>query len=846
MQRSNENKADNGPHAHSKRGRRLRMIESLILVVLLIIGVMVFVLEINSSLRDDTESSIKSMTKIGADYIAEYAGEDRRTLEDRAELIALLPKEERLEKMRSYGQKDVFSRMALVYADGSGYLNDGQPITAETDMEWAEFPENSGTSKAFFGWNGRKQVVMRTEVPLKDGEQAMLYGYVDLEDYYVPAAMEFFDGRCFAYMIDRESGDYLVYPKNTVAQRTYASLYTMLEKSGNSLQEVQTIKELTEAGQAGSIVLEVGGEKSYFYFTPVEGDRGWYMVAIVPLTVIQQSSNTILVLVSLVCLFIFLCVIGLMLMENSRNRAAALAKEREYRDTLFGLISENVEQVFMVCNGQKHQMEMVFPNASQVLGLEAEACKEAPMLFFKQCQSEVLRQAAEQMLAGTLAENVDEECQYQHAVSGKTLWLKVKLLAINDPANEQQYIVAVEDQTKERETRSRLDTALQAAEKASKAKSEFLSSMSHDIRTPMNAIMGMTDLALLQEDCPERIHDLLEKISSSSRHLLSLINDILDMSRIESGKLNLTIQPLFIQEEIQRVYNIIHGQAEERHQTFTVDLSGVAHERVYGDALRVNQILINILGNSVKFTPEGGFIRWTITELADKPGWVRVRHVITDSGVGIDPQFLPHLFEAFEQENRNGSTLSGSGLGMAITKNLVDLMGGTIQVESTLGQGTTFTVELSFQINEDAAGGLEISGAESCALGRALPQDARILLVDDNALNREIALEMLSVYGLTVETAENGELAVQKFAEHEAGYYQAILMDIQMPVLDGYAATQRIRGLAREDSRQIPIIAMTADAFAEDIQRAKEAGMDAHVAKPVDFEQLYLLLQKLI
>lgn len=220
--------------------------------------------------------------------------------------------------------------------------------------------------------------------------------------------------------------------------------------------------------------------------------------------------------------------------------------------------------------------------------------------------------------------------------------------------------------------------------------------------------------------------------------------------------------------------------------------------------------------------------------------------MITDSGVGIDPQFLPHLFEAFEQENRSGSTISGSGLGMAITKNLVDLMGGTIQVESTPGQGTTFTVELSFQINEDAAGGLETSGADSCALGRALPQGARILLVDDNALNREIALEMLSVYGLTVETAENGALAVQKFAEHEAGYYQAILMDIQMPVLDGYAATQRIRGLARADSRQIPIIAMTADAFAEDIQRAKEAGMDAHVAKPVDFEQLYLLLQKLI
>lgn len=846
MQQLERHKAEKKTHEHKQNGSRLRMIESLILVLLLIVGIMGFVFKINSSLREDTESSIKSMTKIGADFIVEYTERDQRSLAELASLIALLPEDERLEKIQASVNEDTFNRMALVYADGSGFLNDGSPISSESDLEYAHFPEGSAISKAAFGWNGHKQVVMRTEVPFGDGQQAMLYGYVDLEDYYVPAAMAFLDGRCFAYVIDKESGEYLVYPKNTIAQRTYASLYTMLEKSGNADASLQEIRDLMKTGQAGSIVLNTEGQDNYFYFAPVDNQQGWYMVAIVPLEVIQQSSNTILVLVSLLCLFTLICVIGLMLMENSRNRTQALAKEREYSDKLFGMISENVEQVFMVFNGQKQQMEMVFSNALQVLGLDAEACQKEPMLFFTRCESDALQQAAKQMLLGTLTNNVSEECRYQHMISGKMLWLEVKLLHISDQDNDLQYIVAVEDQTKERESRSRLDSALRTAEKASKAKSEFLSAMSHDIRTPMNAIMGMTELALLQADCPERIRDLLEKISSSSRHLLSLINDILDMSRIESGKLSIGQQPLSIREEIARVSTIIQSQAEERHQTFLVRVGALEQEMVYGDALRVNQILINILGNSVKFTPEGGTIRWDIAELADEPGWVRVRHVIADTGIGIRPEFLPHLFEAFEQENRHGGALSGSGLGMAITKNLVDLMGGTIAVESTLGQGTTFIVELRFPIKADAEETKTAPLSDQAAQSHEPPSDMTILLVDDNALNREIAIEMLAVFGIKTETAENGELAVQKFADREKGHYQAILMDIQMPVMDGYTAARAIRALDREDGQTIPIIAMTADAFAEDIQHAKEAGMNAHVAKPVDFDQLYLLLQELL
>ena len=845
MQKALE-KRSSGEKLHHDSGSLLRVSGSLILVLFLIVGVLGFVSKINNSLREDTESSIKSMTKIGGEYIQEYIMQDLRSLRDISDLMALLPEERRQGQLQECAEKGIFDRLALIYPDGTGFFSDGTGITEETDMEWTKFPEDSDISQAFYGWNGRKQILMRTKIQSGDGWQAMLYGYVDLEKYYVPAAMEFLGSRGFAYMIDGKTGEYLVYTKNTVAQRTYISLYQMLEKSGNSEETLQNIRELVEAGQSGSIVVRTETTDNYLYFTPVENTPGWYMAAIVPLAVIQQSRSSILFLVSLVCLFIFLCVIGLMLVDNSRRREAALSREREYRDTLFGLIAENVEQVFMVYNGRNRRMEMVFQNAFRVLGLEADDCKKNPMKFFDRCESETLREAAARMLEGDLRENVGEECRYGHASNGSSLWLKVKILHIDGNAGGNQYIVAVEDQTAEREVRRNLDSALMTAEKASKAKSEFLSSMSHDIRTPMNAIMGMTELALLQKDCSGSVRELLQKISTSSRHLLSLINDILDMSRIESGKLNISCQPLQIEEEIQKVSDIIRGQAEEKKQEFTVTIHNLKHKRVYGDALRMNQILINILGNSLKFTGEGGKISWDSTELEDEPGWMRLRFVLSDTGSGMSPEFLPRLFEAFEQENREKNAQSGSGLGMAITKNLVDLMGGTISVESEQGQGTTFTVELRFQIAKDQECEEQSQKDTNRDQVRRPLVNARVLLVDDNDLNREIAIEMLSVYQFETETAENGKQAVEKFQEHEPGYYRAILMDIQMPVMNGYDATRAIRRLPREDASAIPIVAMTADAFAEDVQKAADAGMDAHVSKPVDFEQLYLLLQKLI
>ncbi len=713
-------------------------------------------------------------------------------------------------------------------------------------MQWSDFPAGSDISDAFFGWNGRKQVVLRAATTLRDGSPAMLYGYVELEDYYVAAAMEFLGGRGFAYMIDGASGDYLVYTKNTVAQRTYASLYDMLEKSGNPEGSLQRVKELVEAGRSGSVVLKIEDAANYLYFTPVAGTPGWYMTAIVPMAVIQQARSSILFLMSVVCAFVFVCVTVLMLMLNSRKRDAALSRERAYRDALFGLIAENVEQVFMIYNGRRHRMEMVFQNSLQVLGIPDDVCREDPMLFFGRCGSDALRQSAARMLGGSLHKNVGEECRYSHP-DGQTLWLRVRILRVGGNETDNRYIVAVEDQTAEREIRKDLDDALAAAETASRAKSDFLSAMSHDIRTPMNAIMGMTELALLQEDCPARVGELLQKISSSSRYLLSLVNDILDMSRIESGKLHLKLQPLRVEEEIQKIANIIRSQAEERDQTFTVKVDKLRYSTVYGDALRVNQVLINILGNSVKFTPDGGAISWEIAELEDEPGWVKIKQMIRDSGIGMSPEFLPHLFDSFEQEDREKNGRLGSGLGMAITKRLLDLMGGYHLGGERAGPGDHLCRRTPLS-DRRGRGGAQAEGAGPPADHiQALPAGTRVLLVDDNGLNREIAVEMLTLFGLSVETAENGAEAVQKFTASRAG------------ILPGRAHghSDAGDGRLRRDPRNQGALAAGRKGDPNRrhdrrrlcggrSERPLDAGMDGHVSKPIDFEQLYAVLRDLL
>lgn len=392
----------------------------------------------------------------------------------------------------------------------------------------------------------------------------------------------------------------------------------------------------------------------------------------------------------------------------------------------------------------------------------------------------------------------------------------------------------------ERRTKAALEKALSLAEKANQAKSDFLSSMSHDIRTPMNAVMGMTTLAAAHLDDTARVRDCLDKIAVASRHLLSLINDILDMSKIERSQITLNHSAIAVSDLLSQLNAMIAPQAADNGLSYSARPKNIRHPYFYGDPLRINQILINLLSNAIKFTPEGGRVELLVEEIppVKTSGAVRYRFSVSDTGVGMSDAFLIHVFEPFTR-GRNVTRVEGTGLGLSITKGLVDLMEGEITAESQEHAGTIFRVELEFAVAQSASEDLEKREDDCSGLSdESLLAGRCFLIAEDNQINSEILSELLKMLGADSRVRVNGAEAVAAFESAAPGTYDAVLMDIQMPEMNGFEATQAIRSLPRPDARTIPIVAMTANAFAEDIQAALDAGMNAHVAKPVDMKVL--------
>ena len=387
----------------------------------------------------------------------------------------------------------------------------------------------------------------------------------------------------------------------------------------------------------------------------------------------------------------------------------------------------------------------------------------------------------------------------------------------------------------EQETNKELNRLRMVAESANAAKSTFLNNMSHDIRTPMNAIIGFTNIALKHSPPPE-IKSCLDKISDSSEHLLALINDVLDISRIESGKIKFVPEAVDITEVSDSVLTIMDGYLSNRNITFKTELTEPKTPFVLTDAVRVREVLVNILGNAVKFTQDGGTITFAVSYL---PGiddrHVNVRYRISDTGIGMSEEFVDHIFDEFSQEEHGARTqYQGTGLGMAITKRYVDLMGGTISVESKKGVGSTFIVELPMEITDAC----EVK-KKDYSVGKMDLTGLKILLAEDNDLNAEIAMVQLEELGIQITRASDGEEAVRIFAENPQGTFNLILMDVMMPKMNGYEATKAIRSLPnRPDAAAIPIIAMTANAFAEDVQASLDAGMNGHLSKPIVMDEV--------
>ena len=408
-----------------------------------------------------------------------------------------------------------------------------------------------------------------------------------------------------------------------------------------------------------------------------------------------------------------------------------------------------------------------------------------------------------------------------------------------------------------RKINEKISIARQAAEQANQSKTQFLANMSHDIRTPMNAIVGLTKLMQHSIHDPEVLEGYIQKLQSSSEYLLGLINDILDLSKIESGSMELRKESMNLREVAEHIISIVRSQTTSRKQKLTVSMENMSHEYVKGDQIRLRQVLMNLLSNAVKYTPEGGEIHFMLEELENQEKSAKYRFVVEDTGMGMTEEFQQHIFEPFARARMLENEIQGTGLGMAITKSIVEAMKGSVKVKSKLAQGSRFEVLVSFardleQENRNDQEMNEVEIMDAMTEGRVGDEGVSILngrnflCAEDNDLNAEILKSMLEMKGASCRICSNGKLVVEAFEKAQAGEYDAVLMDVQMPVMNGYEASRRIRSSRNPLGKTIPIIAMTANAFSEDIKRSLESGMNEHISKPVDLDLLERKFRKIL
>lgn len=536
-------------------------------------------------------------------------------------------------------------------------------------------------------------------------------------------------------------------------------------------------------------------------------------------------------------------------------------REHQYASSRFGYqITESYEKVYEI----DLELDTVHLLTYDMDGLHRTEVARSNREFFDFVYDEWIFPEDREKFARFLhpdhmAENLEEfsdrnYIQIRRMNQGQYQWCSYQLQAQKwgDKVTYLLYLMNIDAVRQEEERKKELLVdALHSAEEANHAKSDFLARMSHDIRTPMNAIMGMTLIAQESLGDDEKVKECLQKIDVSSRHLLGLINDVLDMSRIESGKMVLANDRINIESLIEDVRIIVEPQAHQKHQNLRISLISLSHRRLIGDSLRLQQILVNVVGNAIKFTPEGGAISVEVREQKQKYArYASYDFIVRDTGRGMDKEMRDVMFDPFVRgKSQDGTKPEGSGLGLAITRNLVNMMNGTIRVDSELGMGTTFVISLDFAIpGQTENGDMPLrQGSREGQLNWKDMKDTltgvRFLVAEDNDINREIARTLLEQTGAEVEEARNGAAAVTMYKNHPEGYYNIIFMDIQMPVLDGYAATREIRRSGRGDAGSIPIIAMTANAFRSDMEAVRDAGMNAHLAKPIDMNALTRLLE---
>lgn len=610
-----------------------------------------------------------------------------------------------------------------------------------------------------------------------------------------------------------------------------------------------------QEGQSNVTTFRLDGQEYYLIYQPV-GFADWMLAGLVPVTVVNANLHKFTLVTLLVMGLLFgLITLGLIFMVvlNGQRCMRAQTLDLKLREQLFDLLTENTDDIFVLFSPRDFTAEYVSPNLHRVLGLESEDVRQdVRRLLFE----DVLLPPAdgndsltpETLLTVPLGGVWTGERDAVHLQTYELRWFKILLRHCQFDKRD-KFILMLSDRTQERRMNEMLGEALHTARVANEAKSSFLANMSHDIRTPMNAIVGFARLLAKETENPAKVREFTGKIEASSRHLLGLINDILDMSKIESGKTALNIAEFSLQEQLDELYTMMSPQAKAKGQQFDFQIRDGLPRVVLGDKLRLNQVLINLLSNAIKYTQKGGEISLTVLPVHPvEHNVAHLRFVVQDNGFGMSPGFLQTIFEPFSRESTEATReVQGTGLGMAITKNIVDLMGGSIEVESELGQGSVFTLEVELAVPDQA----DVAAAELEALHQQTVEEIslsglRVLAAEDNEINAEILGELLQMEGIECEILPDGQAALERFLQSTPGDFDMIFMDVQMPVMNGYEATRAIRASEHPLAKTIPIIAMTANAFEEDRRMALEAGMDAHTAKPLDMDKLKEIIISLL
>jgi PAS domain S-box-containing protein len=516
-----------------------------------------------------------------------------------------------------------------------------------------------------------------------------------------------------------------------------------------------------------------------------------------------------------------------------------------YREELFNSLCNNVDDVYIICDIKNKKFEYISPNFEKILGFSEIELSTNFCRLLQYINVEWRYQIYEMFSSSSIKSNTEIEFEYDHPHLQQKRWMLIRNYPAFNHNHLVRYIISIVDVTEKYKAQEALKEASMNAQKANEAKKEFLSHMSHELKTPINAIVGMAQIATKSLTDPVKVENCLNKIDTASSSLLDLINNILTLAKLDSDKILLIREPINLHNSLNYVSSIMNSQAEVNNQVYNMILHNINEEYVIGDELRLMQILNNCLSNSLKFTPSGGIITLEVSELSRSSNKVVYRFIVTDNGKGMSVDYMERIFIPFEQEDSSIAQIyGGTGLGMSISKNLVDLMGGTIHVSSKVGIGTCVTIDIGFDLLSPDTEQL-IPEQSNPNFTTYNSSGKRVLVVEDNEINLEITCEFLKYINISVEAASNGQDAITLFNASEPGYYDAILMDLQMPGLNGYDTTKAIRNSSHPDASNVCIIAMTADNFADD-RSSLDCGMNYHITKPIDIDKLNLILHNTV